>query len=120
MAAGILQRLLGNPEKAKRNLRRRIDEIVFDLHIDRNRFEPGEALALGLQRLDKSEIVEDGRMQPVGQRMDVFAELGQSIANLAHRRIVPRTGAPALRTPGLDGERSQSLRYVVMQLAGEP
>ncbi len=75
VSAGILQRLLRDPEKAERDRRRWVDEAIFDSHIDRNRLEPREPFALGLQCLDKSEIVEDGRMQPVRQCMNILAEL---------------------------------------------
>ena len=80
MAGDITKRLLRDPVKTKGHGLGRLVDVASRSEARWNSLYAVEARALGLERLDQSEVFENRRMQRVGQGMHVLAELDQVVA----------------------------------------
>ena len=79
MARDVTKRLLRDPVKTKGQGLGRLVDVASCSEARRNSLYAAKARALGLERLDQSEVFENRRMQRVGQRVHVLAELDQVV-----------------------------------------
>ena len=79
MAGDVTKRLLRDPVKTKGQGLGRLVDVASCSEARRNSLYGAEARALGLQRLDQSEVFENCRMQRVGQSVHILAELDQVV-----------------------------------------
>ena len=74
-----------------------------------------ESRALGLQRLDQSEVFENSGMQRIGQRVHVFTELDQVVTYRTHRLASDRIAQSLLLLSRINRKQSQALGDVIVQ-----
>ena len=75
--------------------------------------------AFRAQRLDQAKLLEDRRVELVGQRVDVLAEAYELLANRAHHVGLCCVRRGELGAADVDRQHGQPLRHVVVQLARE-
>ena len=85
MARDVAKRLLRDPVQTKGQGPGRFLDVVSSSEARWNSLCGAEPRALGLQRLDQSEVFEDSGMQRVGKRVHVLTELDQVVTYRMHR-----------------------------------
>src|SRR5271155_1650285 len=85
MAGDVTKRLLRDPVKTKGQGLGRLVDVAGRSEARQNSLYGAEARALGLKRLDQSEVFENSGMQRVGQRVHVLTELDQVVTYRTHR-----------------------------------
>ena len=76
-------------------------------------------LAFRPERLGQAELLQDRRVELVGEGVDVLAEAHEALADRPQRLRLRAAGRGELGAPGVDGEDGEPLGEVVVQLAGE-
>src|SRR5271156_4305640 len=119
MTTNISQSLLSDAVDNKRHILRQILRNSFRLDLHLHGLEARDAVTLGLQRLDQTEIIEYGWMQAVRKIVDILAQLREPrayrLTNLTRWRQVA-TG----KLGGVDGQSSEPLGNIIVQLTREP
>ena len=115
----IAQRLLRNAEDAQRDVLRKFVGHGLDVDVDAHTALTGNVLALGLQRLLETQVIEYRRVQAIRQRMDVVAQPHEI---RVHRCPVARRWhcLSAFEAGRIDGKAREALRHIVVQFAGKP
>src|ERR1700722_8686040 len=85
MAGHVTKRLLRDPVKTKGQGLGRLVDVASCSEARWNSLYGAEARALGLKRLDQSEIFENSGMQRVGQGVHIFTELDEVVTYRTHR-----------------------------------
>src|SRR5271168_1529591 len=119
MTTNISQSLLSDPVDHECHVLWEIlrNSLRIDLHL--HGLEARDAVTLGLQRLDQTEIIEHGRMQAVRKIVDILAQLRKPRAyQLTHLTRWRQVGTGELG--GVDGQSSEPLGNIIVQLAREP
>ena len=106
MARDVAKRLLRDPVQTKGQGLGRLVDVVSSSEARWNSLHGAEPRALGLQRLDQSEVFEDSRMQRVGQRMHVLTELDQVATYRTHRLASDRIAQSFLLTSRINRKQS--------------
>ena len=85
MARDVSKRLLCDPVKTEGHGPGRLVDVVSSSEARWNSLYGAEPRALGLQRLDQSEVLENSGMQRLGQGVHIFTELDEVVAYRTHR-----------------------------------
>ena len=119
MPDNIAQRLLRDAEDAQRDLLWKLVGHSLDVDVNARTALAGNVLALGLQCLLETQVIEYRRVQAIRQRMDVVAQPHEI---RVHRRPVAgrRHSLSAFEAGRIDGKARQALRHIVMQFSGKP
>ncbi len=119
VAGHVVQRLLRHAEQAERRLFPDDAGSGSDLQREFERAPAALPFALRPQRLGEAELVQDRRVQLVGQGVDVLAEAHEPLAKRSHRLCLRSVGSGELGAADLDRQHGDPLRQVVVQLARE-
>ena len=120
MAGHVAQRLLRHAEQAERRVlpasgrgsgSRSTESVEPALAAPPFAFRP--------QRLGQAELLEDRRVQLVGQGVDVLAEAHEPLADRPHRLRLRSVRRGELGAADVDRQHGEPLRHVVVQLARE-
>src|ERR1700733_15485770 len=84
MAGDVAKSLLRDPVETKGQRLGRLADVVGSSEARWNSLYGAEARALGLKRLDQSEIFENSGMQRVGQGVHIFTELDEVVTYRTH------------------------------------
>ena len=106
MARDVAKRLLRDPVQTKGQGRGRLVDVVSSSEARWNSLYGAEPRALGLQRLDQSEVFEDSGMQRVGQRVHVLTELDQVVTYRTHRLASDRIAQSLLLLSRINRKQS--------------
>ena len=106
MSRDVAKRLLRDPVQTKGQGCGRLVDVVGSSEARWNSLYGAEPRALGLQRLDQSEVFEDSRMQRVGQRVHVVTELDQVLTYRTHSLASDRIAQSLLSLSRINREQS--------------
>ena len=120
MAGDIAKRLLRDPVKTKGQGLGRLVDVAGRSEARWNSLHGAEARALGLKRLDQSEVFENCGMQRVGQRVHVLTELDEVVTYRTHRLASDRIAQSLLLVSRINRKQSQALGNVIVQRARQP
>ncbi len=120
MAGDVAKRLLRHPVQAKGQRPGRLVDVVGSFEARWNSLYRAEPRALGLQRLDQSEVFENRGMQRVRQRVHVLAELHQVVTYRTHRPAGNRIAQSLLPMSRIDRKQSQPLGNVIVERVSQP
>src|SRR5262245_43769267 len=119
VTGNVAQAFLRNAKQAERHIRWQLLGNVAGIGLHARRTRARDALALGLQCFDETEVFEQRGVQAIGQGMHVLAQSHQPFAYCLHcasaaiRRM-------ALRATGVHGQQCQALGHIVVQFARQP
>src|SRR5271165_6320039 len=102
MARDVAKRLLRDPVQTKGQGPDRLVDTLSRSEARRNSLYGAEPRALGLQRLDQSEVFQDSGMQRVGERVHVLTELDQVVTYRTHRLASDRVAQSLLLMPRIN------------------
>ena len=119
MTANIAQSFLRDAIGGEGHIFGQIWRDLVSIDVHSHRVGPCNAFTLGLQRFDKTEIIEHGRVQSVRKIMDIFAQLRETRAN-GSARLTRWRQIATRKLRGVDRQSSEPLCDVVVQFAREP
>jgi hypothetical protein len=79
----------------------------------------GEASALGVERFAQTEVVDDGWMELVGERVNVFAQPNELLAHRPVEHVPGHPGSSTLHARRVDREPCETLAEIVVELPRE-
>ena len=120
MARDVAKRLLRDPVQTKGQGPGRLVDVVSSPEARWNSLYGAEPRALGLQRLDQSEVFEDSGMQRIGQGVHVLAQLDQVATYRTHRLASDRIAQSFLLPSRINRKQSQALGDVIVERMRQP
>src|ERR1700733_1808149 len=120
MAGDVAKSLLRDPVETKGQRLGRLVDVVGSSEARWNSLYVAEARALGLKRLDQSEVFENRRMQRVRQRVHVLTELDKIVTYRTHCLPRDRIAQSLLSASRINRKQSQPLGNVIVQRARQP
>src|ERR1700722_7730385 len=120
MAGDVTKRLLRDPVKTKGQGLGQLVAVASCSEACWNSLYVAEARALGLKRLDQSEVFENRRMQRVRQRVHVLTELDKIVTYRTHCLPRDRIAQSLLSASRINRKQSQPLGNVIVQRARQP
>src|SRR6185437_10911267 len=115
MAGDVAKRLLSNPVQTKGHGPGRLVDVARSSEARWNSVHGAKSRALGLQRLDQSQVLENSGMKRIGQCVHVLAQLDQVATYRTHRLASRRVAKPFFLPSRIDRKQSQALGDVIVE-----
>src|SRR6185312_4858595 len=115
MAGDVAKRLLSNPVHTKGHGPGRLVDVARSSEARWNSVHGAKSRALGLQRLDQSQVLENSGMKRIGQCVHVLAQLDQVATYRTHRLASRRVAKPFFLPSRIDRKQSQALGDVIVE-----
>src|SRR5262245_60014456 len=117
VARDVTQAFLRDAKQAERHILRQPLGDVAGIRLHAYWRRARDALALGLQCFDETQVFEQRRVQAIGQGMHVLAQSHQPLAYRLHCDCASAAiHRMTLRVTGVHGQQCQTLGHIVVQL----